>query len=807
MSTFGRNLRLALRQLARNPGFATTVIITLALSIGANTAIFSVVNALMLKSLPYPQPDRIGTLFQRTQGPQASDEMRWIDGTQWERLRDNVPSLTSAVYAALAGGANLKAGSQIAYAHAGRVSARYFDVLGIRPAIGRAFSATEDAPKGPKAVILSYNLWHNVFASDRNLIGQTIHLKGEPYTVIGILPQGAATPLNADLYTALQPSREGEGQGTNFGVIFRLNNSATWQQADGEINRAWAYRISQIESKNPGTKIAYYTVPLQRGVTAQLRPRAIGLMLSAGFILLIACANLAGLTLVRMSRRLPEIATRMALGASRWQIQKQLWLENLVLAVLGGSAGIVVGFAALRGLLSLLPEGFLPVASVPLDAPVLAFTMTVSLLTSALFGMLPALATNRVHLRSSIASRGASSGQSVRLRQALIAGEVALTVVLLAGAGLLIRSLIHLETLPPGFNPNGVMTAKASLDDARYHDPVAFRRLMSDSIDAMQRIPGVESAAVGLTLPYERTLNDGVVLHDGPQTGKSVGTDVVYVTPRFFEVLQMPLIRGRAFTTADSPNAQPVVIVNSAFARKFFPGLNPVGLVISKNALIVGVVSDTQLSSGLNPTAPIQSEETIYMPATQVAAPMLFVHAWFQPSWVVRTTRPVEGLTEQMQKALAAVDPALPFSGFYRMSDLQAESLSEQRVEVALLGTMAALALLLSAVGIFALVASLVTQRTREIGIRIALGSTIRQAMAHISSSGVSAAGAGLLLGLMLCVIALRAMRSVLYGVGVFDAPSLFAVIGTLGVVALLAATIPALRIARIDPAVTLRED
>jgi macrolide transport system ATP-binding/permease protein len=807
MSSFTPNLRQALRQLARNPGFTATVILTLALSIGANTAIFSIVNALMLKSLPYPQPDRIGTLFQRTQGPNPADEQRWIDGTQWEHLRDNVPSLTSAVYAALAGGANLEAGSEIAYVHAGRVSARYFDVLGIRPAVGRVFSATEDAPKGPKAVILSYNLWHTSFGSNRNLIGQTIHLKGEPYTVVGILSQGATTPLNADLYTALQPSPQGEGQGTNFGVIFRLNDGATWQQADAEINRAWAYRVAQIESKNPGTKIAYYTVPLQRGMTAELRPRAIALMLSAGFILLIACANLAGLTLVRMSRRLPEIATRMALGASRWQILRQLWIENLLIAFLGGAAGIGVGFAALRGLLSLLPEDFLPVDSVPLDLRVLAFTAGITLFTSLLFGLLPALATSRIDLRSSLANRISSSGQSLRIRQVLIAGEVALTVVLLAGSGLLIRSLIHLETLPPGFNPNGVMTAKASLDDARYHDPVAFRRLMSESINAMQRIPGVESAAVGLTLPYERTLNDGVILHDGPQTGKSVGTDVVYVTPRFFDVLQMPLIRGRAFNPADGPNTQPVVIVNSAFAQKFFPGINPVGLIISKNALIVGVVSDTQLASGMNPTAPIQSEETIYMPATQVAAPMLMVHVWFQPSWVVRTAGPVEGLTGQMQKALAAVDPALPFSGFYRMSDLQATALSEQRVEVALLGTMAGLALLLSAVGIFALVASLVTQRTREIGIRIALGSTIRQAMTHVSSSGVGAAAAGLVLGLILCFLALRTMRSVLYGVGVYDAPSLLAVVGTLAAVALLAATIPALRIARIDPATTLREE
>ena len=360
MSSLGQNLRFALRQLARNRAFTFTVVVTLALSIGANTAIFSIVNALMLKSLPYPQPERIGTLFQRSEGPNPADEMRWIDGTQWEQLRDNVPSLTSAVYAALAGGANLEAGSQIAYVHAGRVSARYFDVLGIRPAVGRAFSATEDAPKGPKAVILSYNLWHTNFGSERNLIGQTIHLKGEPFTVVGILPQGATTPLNADLYTALQPSRDGEGQGTNFGVIFRLNDSATWQQADAEINRAWAARIAQVESKSPGSKIQFYTVPFQKGVTSELRPRAIALMLAAGFILLIACANLAGLILVRMTRRLPEIATRLALGASRWRVLRQLWIENLLIACLGGIAGVGIGFAALRGLLSLFPEDFLP---------------------------------------------------------------------------------------------------------------------------------------------------------------------------------------------------------------------------------------------------------------------------------------------------------------------------------------------------------------------------------------------------------------------------------------------------------------
>jgi len=808
MNTIRQNLRFAIRQLLRNPGFTITVVLTLALSIGANTAIFSIVNALMLKSLPYPQPERMGTLFQRTQGPNPDDGLRWIDGTQWNQLRDNVPSLTSAVFAALASGANLESSSkQVAYIHNGRVSQHYFDVLGIHPAIGRNFSQADDAPRGRKAVILSNEFWRATFNGDRNLIGSAIRLKGEPYTVIGILPQNAVTPLNADLYTSLQPSPHGEGNGTNFGVIFRLNNGANWQQADAEINRAWATRISQIESRNPGTKIQFYTVPFQKGVTAQLRPQAIGLMAAAGFILLIACANLAGLTLVRMARRLPEIATRLAVGASRWQILCQLWIENLLLACIGGIAGVGIGFVALRGLLSLLPQDFLPVSGVTLDGRVLAFTTVVTLFTSVLFGMLPALAARRVDLRSSLTSRGTASGHSTRIRQALIAGEVALTVVLLAGSGLLVRTLMHLQTLPPGFNPNGVMTAKASLDDARYKDTVSFVQLMTNGVAAMEHIPGVQSAAVGLTLPYERTLNDGVLLHDGPQTGKSVGADAVYVTPRFFEVLQMPISRGRAFTDADGPNARPVAIINSTFARKFFPGLNPVGLVVDKNLLIVGVVSDVQLSSGLNPTAPIQSEETIYIPAAQVAAPLLMVHAWFQPSWIVRTAGPVDGLTEHMQRALASVAPGLPFSGFYRMSDLQAKALSMQRIEVALLSAMAGLALLLSAIGIFALVASLVTQRTRDIGIRIALGSTIAQAITNISASGIRATTSGLLIGLALCAAVLPVMRSVLYGIRVYDIPSLAAVLATLAIVSLIAATVPALRIASIDPARTLRDE
>lgn len=808
MGNFSQNLRLAVRQLTRNPGFSITVVLTLALAIGANTAIFSIVNALLLKSLPYDHPERLGTIFLRIQGAQPSDDPHQLDGAQWEALRDNVPSLISAIASGATSGVNLQAGDQVQYVHQGRISARYLDVLAVHPMLGRNFTETEDEPHGPNAVILSYAFWRNTFAANPDMVGRTIRLKGEPYAVIGVLPAGVRTPLDADLYTALQPSRQGEGAGTNYEPIVRLRDGATWQQADAELSRAWADHIARMHQHNPGFRFEYYFVPLQQGQTAGLKPKALALMVSAGFILLIACANLAGLAVVRMVRRFSEVATRLALGASHWQVQRQFWMESLLLGILGGAAGVGVGFVALRGLLSLLPKNYLPVSSVSLDLRVLAFTFAIAVLTAVLFGMLPALGVRRVDLRSSIASRSVAGSERLRLRQVLIASEVALTVVLLAGSGLLIRTLIHLQTLPPGFNPHSVITAKASLDDVRYHDPVKFAQLLNTSLAAMRQIPGVRSAAMGLSLPFETALNGGVTLHTGPYAGKMVGTDQIYVTPGYFATLEMPLLSGRDFTAADGPDTQPVAIVNRAFAQKFLSGENPVGRILDDRIVIVGVVADTQLSSNLNPTAPIQSEETMYVPATQMAPQALaMVHVWFQPSWIVRTAAPIEGLTGQMQRALSSADPGLPFSGFYNMNDLQAEALATQRIQVALLSAMAGLALLLSAVGIFALVANMVAQRTREIGIRMALGSTVRHAMTHVGASGLRASGAGLFLGLALCAVTLRIMRSVLYGVDVYDVPTLAAVVMTLGIVILLAALIPTLRIARIDPAKTLREE
>ena len=807
MGAWSQELRFGARQVRRNPGFTATVIVTLALSVGANTAIFSVVNALFLTSLPYAHPERMGTIYTRVSGGQGFDERDSIDGQKWELLRDQAPALVSAVSGSTSG-VNLRAGSRVQYVREGRVSAHYFDVLALQPLIGRNFSEDEDRPHGPRAAILTYGLWQNVFAADRGIVGQSILLKSEPYTVVGVLPEGATAPMNADVYTTLQPSREGEGGGKNFDVITRLRDGANWQEANAEINRAWSYSVQRFERRNPGATLTYYSVPLQKGETDSLRPQVLVLMLAAGSILLIACANLAGLTLVRMLRRTPEVATRVALGASGWQIQKQFWMENLLSALAGGAAGVGVGMVSLRVLLAMLPEHFLPVGSVPLDARVLTFALALSVTGSVLFGMLPAFVARKVDLRSSMAGRTVARAGGVRLRRGLIAGEMALTVVLLAASGLLIRSLIHLETLPRGFNPNGVMVAKASLDDARFHDPAAFQKLLDESTAAMGQIPGVRDAAVGLSLPYERALNDGVTLSTGKEAGRQDETDVVYVTPGYFKALGMPLLKGRVFSEADGPGAQRVAVVNEAFARRFYGENNAVGQYVNKDTLIVGEVADVPVSSGLNPIAPLLSEQTMYVPAAQVGGQYLaLVHVWFQPDWIVRTAGPVQGLTEEMQRAMEKADPNLPASGFYRMEDLLARTLALQRIEVALLGAMAGLALLLSAVGIFALVANLVAQRTREIGIRMALGASVSRAMVEIGGSGAAASVAGLFAGLALCFGTLRVMRSAIYGVSVYDTRTLAAVVLILMLVTAAATVLPSLRIAKIDPANTLREE
>jgi predicted permease len=583
--------RFAFPQFTKSPGFAIAVVLTLALGIGVNTAVFSMVDGFLLRSLPYRQPERVGALILHTEGVSPRSGKAFSDDDDshteetWKVVKDNLHSVTLASWGG-SDGVNLQtdaaSGEGVHYVHESRVSAGYFEVLGIPLYRGRSFSAEEDLPKGPKSVVLSYGLWQSTFGADPHVVGKAIHLKVEPYTVVGILPQNAVTPSNADLFTPLQIAETGECGGNNCGILMRLKPGATWQQVGTELSHVPIPLVEQIPRSGGGAW--FYVQPLSRYLGGDMKPKVEVLMLAVTFILVIACANLAGLALVRIARRTREIATRLALGATRFEVLRQLWVENLVLALLGAVGGLALAFAILKGLAVFLPQDMLPVGGFSVDARVLAFTFAASLVTSLLFGALPALTTRRVDLRSSMSTGSYSvSGGSGRVRRWLIGAEVALTVVLLAAAGLLIRTLIHLETLPPGFDARNVMTAKASLDDARYHDAAAFQGLLSKSVAAMKAIPGVEDAAVGLSIPYERGLNDSVTLVDGTQAGDRVGSSMSYVTPDYFATLRIFIVAGRALTDSDTADSQLVAVVNQDFAQKFFHDRAPIGRHIKSN--------------------------------------------------------------------------------------------------------------------------------------------------------------------------------------------------------------------------------
>jgi predicted permease len=459
-----------------------------------------------------------------------------------------------------------------------------------------------------------------------------------------------------------------------------------------------------------------------------------------------------------------------------------------------------------------IPENFLPLGGVSLDSRVLLFTAAAGIGASLFFGLLPALSAGRLDVRSALAfggNRSVAQSSGTRTRYALIVGEVALTVVLLTVAGLLIRTLVYLRTLPPGFNPENVVVAKASLDDARYNQRASFLKLLDESTAAMQNIPGVQYAAVGLTVPYERALNYAVRVGDGPQTGDQDMTNLVYVTPAYFEALQIPLRTGRLLAVSDTSASQYVAVVNAAFAKRYLGRENGVGrhLLSDGNTIeVVGITANVVTPPGFTAGGPIVAEPTVYVPATQMPTQLVnLAHVWFQPSWIVRTKGKFAGIDQQMQQALAQVDPDLPISGFYAMRDVLSEALLLQHAEVGLLTTLAALALLLSSVGIYGLVSNLVNQRTRELGIRMALGCTLQGAMFEVSRSGIAATGAGLACGLFLSAAAVKVLRSQLFGVALNDPLTLCSVSALLALVAVLAAVLPTLRIAKIDPAETLR--
>jgi predicted permease len=806
----------ALRQLRKSPAFTLVVLATLGLCIGANTAIYSFLDAVLLRPAPYPELDRLALVntHWRQAGKEGVQESQ--TGALFEGTRDGAPDLDVAAFAGHSG-VNFWVNGHPEYVHQQRVSSGFFRVLGIAAQFGREFTRAEDVPGGPAVAVLSYEFWQRIFHGETSALGQAINLRGEPYTVIGIMPRGFRTSAATDVWTPLRPSRTGEGSGQNYGVAARLKPGLSWA-AMAERMKAFSPGIAERANLSKGATIEQRLVPFQSGMTSEVRSELLLTWGAVLMVLLIGCVNIAGLLLARSGARSREIATRMALGGGRAAIVRQLLVESLLLALGGGAAGVGIGAFAIHWLRRLGATDFELWHPIELDARVLVAMLGIAALTSLLFGLAPALHTTRLDIRSVLMEAGRGgvpSGPGGRRRwwgNALVAAEVALSLVLLVSAGLLLRTLSYLDgLLNPGFDTRNVISAQASLQDARYKTSAAVNRLYTESLERIRRIPGVQSAAVALTLPYERPLNDGFRVMDSGDPDIH-GTEMVYCTPGYFETMRIPVLRGRDFLDSDTPEAAKVALISQAFADQYFHGKEALGhhLKIEGAVLeIAGIVGDVQQHSGLyRGRGPISVEPTVYVPVSQSSGGFLqVIHVWFPPKWVIRAAGPIGSIEAQVQSAVASVDPQLPIASFKTIDDLQAQITSGQRYHAALFSILAGLALLLAAIGLAGLISQSITQRTHELGIRLALGAAARQVIASIMRPAILLAVAGVAAGYLLSLVAVRFLAHLLWGVRPTDPLTFAAMAAILLLAAVLASLAPALRILRLDPAQTLRNE
>ncbi|HJR60273.1 MAG TPA: ABC transporter permease, partial [Vicinamibacterales bacterium] len=503
LETVARDLRYAGRMLRKSPGFTITAVLTLALAIGINTAVFSIVDGVLLRPLPYPEPDRLALLEARVEAGGARGSRTSQNGIAWVTVRDHATTVDRAVFSTWVSGVNVAAGDHVLHADQQRIGAGFFGVLGVQPLSGREFTVDEDRHGGPTAVILSHEFWRSMMGSDPSVIGRAIALRGEPYTVVGVMPAHAQSGVKADLWTPLRAGTDGEGGGENYKVLLRRRPGVTPAAAEAEMARLGP-EINRRQTLAEGTTITYGTVPLQRGLTDSLRRPLLILWSAVAIVLLIASVNLAGLLLARGARRTREIATRMALGSGRAAIVRQLLVESLVLALAGASLGLVLGVVALDSLKSLADNALDLWQPIAVDARAVGAAGIFALLATALFGVLPALQTSRIGMPqglSAASARTIAGAASHGLRRLVVVTQLALGVVLLVGAGLLLQTFAHLRALEPGFDGNGVYTASVSLQDARYQTASQVNQLVTGALDRLARSAGVESAAVSLGLP------------------------------------------------------------------------------------------------------------------------------------------------------------------------------------------------------------------------------------------------------------------------------------------------------------------
>ena len=808
MTTLWQDLRYGLRVLAKSPGFTLVSILTLALGIGANTAIFTVVYGVLLRPLAFPDPDRIVQLAESYK--QLTDEMD-VDSRELKRLQDYKESFEHiAGYTSV--GYNLAAGNGAEHLRGMPVAASYFSVLGIKPLLGRDFIPDDDRGDGQHVVIINYSLWARRFGADPSQIGQKILLNGDPYTLIGVMPRGfspvaVATDLPnsgaADVWTPLALVAKSVGSGENIGVLARLKPGITYAQLQAQMNIV----TQDFRREFPGVigkelKISF--LPYQRMIGAEVRPYLLVLLGAIGFVLLIACANVANLFLARGSLRGREIAVRIAMGASRWRLFQQLLTESILIALAGGALGLLVAYLGLGSLLALAPIDLPRASDVHLDVWVFGFTFFVSLLTGILFGLAPALEASRTGINEALkegAGRSSAAPGRARLRQVLVVGEFAISLVLLTGAGLMIATFSKLLHTDPGFNPHRILSVQFWLIGSKYDSAAQIESFNRAAVQRLEALPGIDAAAVvAAGLPLERGGNNGVRM---PNSEKWYSVDYREITPGFFRAMGIPLRQGRVFSDMDSETANKVVIVNQAFARVHFADSTPVGehIFLGKTSCeIVGVVGDVK--SYLDKPAP----PTTFIPAAQASyGTSALFEGWFPRSVVVRTAVDPLSLSRSVRDAIAAVDPIVPTGSMRSMDQVLSRSLALRNFMMLLLGLFATLALTLATVGIYGVISYAVSQRTREIGVRMALGASQVDVLRLILGEGLKLVLAGVALGIIAALAMTRLLTTMLYGVSVTNPLIFLSVVALLVAVSLAACFVPARRAMRVDPMVALR--
>lgn len=809
METLLQDLRFGLRTLTKSPGFAVVALLTLALGIGANSAIFSVINAILLRPLAYKNPEQLVLINHNYQKISLKAS---VSAFGFAHYRDNAKSFESLT-AVTGWAANLTGEGEPERLTGQTVSANFFELLGANAAMGRTFAVGEDSEGKNRVVVLSHGFWQRRFGGDQNILNKTLSLNGENYTVVGVMPPsfqyGREIGMIVDLWSPIvfTPQQLSSNSITNefLSVIGRLRAAVSQQQAQAEMHNIAANLRQQYMQGADATNWDLLLTSFREQVVGDISTMLWIVMLVVGFVLLIACANVANLLLARAAARQKEIAVRTALGARRWRIIRQLLTESMLLSVVGGAFGLLIGYWGVKALVALNEDRIPRAHEISLDWKVLLFTFGVSIVTGVLFGIVPAIQTTKTDLHETLKEGGRNAAATTKqwIRSSLVVVEIALALAVLVGAGLLVKSFLHVQQVNPGFNPEGMLTMHLSLPMTKYSEAPQRANFYKQVINDVRSLPGVQSVGAVSVLPLSGGGSSGSFRIEGRDVppGQSSPHGARWAaTPDYFKTMGIPLIRGRYFEERDAAEALPVAIIDQSLAQKYWPNEDPLGKRIvfegtRDNPLwreivgIVGHVKHTDLEG--------ESRAQYYIPHQQRPQPNMAL--------VIRTPNDPNALAGSVRSVIKSADSDLPVFRVRTMDQFVADSMTQRKFALLLICVFACLALLLSAIGLYGVMAYSVTQRTHELGLRMALGAQASDVLKLVVKQGMLLAVVGLAIGVVGAIFLSRLMKTMLFNVSATDPLVFVAIALTLAAVALLACFVPARRATKVDPMVALR--